>query len=199
MVGVIRVLVLAFIGAIFAACAGAASEDGGADSRVDDPAEQSRRFAELRATEEYQVATQRMEACRAERGYVGNPYAEGVSMPDGSVLKLEPGQPGPPLTGAYLDFRLAQQECQQEAGFEEILQKFGLTSQVQGITPGQLALMNQEELARMRCMEAKGWEIPEPVTLQGSLVFDVHHDNPEDEAAWQTDYSECWFAGDDSP
>jgi hypothetical protein len=164
-----------------------------------DERDASAKFAELRASEQYRAAIDEMEECLAVRGYAGNPYAEGITLPDGTVLQLGPGQPVPPLTGAYLDFRLAQQECQEEAGFEAILQQHGLTSEIQGVSPGQLAAMNEQQVGRMRCMEAKGWEIPEPVTLQGTLVFDVRHDNPEEESAWQADFAECWPAGGDTP
>ena len=185
--------------ALLAACGGERGEQPPEEPHVDEQAEQTRKFAELRASEEYQVATEQITGCLAERGYVGNPYEEGMSVPDGTVLKIGVGDPPPPLTGVYLDFRVVQEECQEAAGFEAVLQKFGLTSGPQGITPERLAEINGTELARMQCMEGKGWDVPEPVTLQGMLVFNIKHDSPEKESAWRIDLALCQPKGGSSP
>ncbi|MEX0784263.1 MAG: hypothetical protein WD557_16605 [Dehalococcoidia bacterium] len=192
-------LCLVTAGLLLACSGGAETPSPDSDDHGDEQAEQSRKAAEMRATEEYQVAVQQITSCLAERGYVGNPHAEGMSMPDGTVLKLGPDNPGQLLRGAYLDYSLAQQDCQERAGFEAILQQHGLTSQREGVSPGQVAAINQQQLAIMRCMKDEGWEIPEPVTLRGLLVFDPKLDSAEDQAAWDSDYATCFTESRDGP
>jgi hypothetical protein len=186
--------------ALLMACGGG-SQNPSSDSEhhVDEQAEQSRKFAELRATEDYQVAVEQIHSCLAEQGYVGNPAAEGATMPDGTVLKIGPDNPGQVLRGAYLDYELTSQACQEMVGFEEILQRHGLTSQREGVSPGQLEAINQQQIALMRCMEGEGWEIPEPVTLRGLLIFDPRLDSAEHQAAWDSDYATCFTERQNGP
>jgi hypothetical protein len=190
---------LAGVGLILACGGGSETPPPDSHDHVDDQAEQSRKVADLRADEEYQVALQRIQSCLEERGYVGNPHTEGTTMPDGTVLKLGPENPGQLLRGAYLDYELARQDCQVVAGLEEILQRHGLTSQREGVSPEQLAAINQQQVARMRCMENEGWAIPEPVTLRGLLMFDPRLDDAEEQAAWDSDYATCFLEARSGP
>jgi hypothetical protein len=176
----------------FALACGASGEPAAGEAPPDDDRdEQSRNFAELRASEEYQRSIEQIRECMSAQGYVGNPYQEGVSFPDGTVLKIGGEQTGFKLTGAYLDYRLAQEKCQQAAGYEAILQRHGMTSGPQGIMPERLQQLNEDRVAVMQCMGEKGWKIPEPVTLQGMFVFEVVHESDEREAAWNVDHAAC--------
>ncbi|MEX0784270.1 MAG: hypothetical protein WD557_16640 [Dehalococcoidia bacterium] len=183
---VLAFLVAAWIGA----CGGNGDEPPGGPTPFDDPTVQGEKFAELRASQEYQAAVEQMETCLSGQGYVGNPYVEGITLSDGTVYKATAGQ-GEQFSGAVLDFRIAQEQCRDQAGFEAVLQNYGLTSKPQGITPERLQQLNEDRVAVMQCMGGKGWEIPEPVTLQGTLVFDVVHDSDEREAAWNVDHAAC--------
>jgi hypothetical protein len=179
--------------ALLMACGGGPqSPSSESEHNVDELDELSRKAAGLRDDEDYQVAVEQIHSCLAEQGYIGNPAAEGATMPDGTVLKIGPDNPGQVLRGAYLDYELASQACQEMVGFEEILQRHGLTSQRQGVSPGQIEAVNQQQIAIMRCMEVQGWEIPEPVTLRGLLMFDPRLENAEDQAAWDSDYATCF-------
>jgi hypothetical protein len=182
--------------ALLAACGGDGPSRPSEPTVFDDPTVQSQKFAELRASSEYQAAIERVASCLADQGIVGDPRKEGALMPDGTLLKVDGGYT---LKGPILDYLVAREKCQQAAGWEEILQRFGLTSEVQGVGPAQLAAQNQQQIALMRCMEAKGWEIPEPVTPQGRLIFDPPLDSAEEQAAWDSDYATCFTAGSSSP
>lgn len=177
--------------ALALACGASGEPASGEAPPFDDRDEQSRNFAELHASEEYQRSIEQIRACMSAQGYVGNPYQEGVSFPDGTVLKIGGEHTGFRLTGAYLAYRLAQEKCQQAAGYEAVLQGHGMTSGPQGITPDRLQQINEDRVAVMQCMSGKGWEIPEPVTLQGMLVFDIVHESEEREAAWNVDHAAC--------
>ncbi len=159
-------------------------------SNADAAATASAEYREMAASPEFQAAQERMKTCMAEEGYVGNPV-EGVVLKDGSLLKMGPGE-GRAVRGAYLQYRVDTERCSEESGFYDVTAKLGHPARplIPSATLGQ---MNTRTINIMRCMEGKGWKLPDPVTLHGMLVLDPTLDTPEDEAAWATDHSECFL------
>ena len=123
-----------------------------------------------------------------DEGYVGDPTATGVTLKDGSLLLYTTGE-GRIITGAYLDYLVAQEACEMTVGFPEIAARHGL---VVGPTDSiHLRQVNERMVMRMACMEAKGWPIPEPVMQGGTLIYDIYREAEEERVAWATDYTQC--------
>ncbi|MGH2607795.1 MAG: hypothetical protein ACRDHF_01790 [Tepidiformaceae bacterium] len=183
----VRSFILLSLGCAFMLGGCGSSEPGASQQPLDEQGEQSSNFQQARESEDYKRAIEQIDACMASQGYVGDPNAEGIVLADGSVFKNGKSYA---VSGAYLDFRIAHEKCQQEAGFEAILQRYGLTSQPQGISPERLRQINEDQVAVMQCMGRNGWEIPEPKTLQGTLIFDIVLEG-ERQAAWNVDHGTC--------
>lgn len=200
-----RVLVLAI--ALLIACVACGGEDNGAagqssaadgDPHTDEAgrADASRRAAEMTASPEYQAARERVQSCLEGLGYVGEPLSgEEIVLPDGRSFRLPgPENPGASLAGPYLRYQIDAERCQEQAGFFEVVERFGFSGRPE-IDPAKLAEMNAAVIAEMQCMEGTGWDIPGSEMLQGMVVFDINHSTPEEEAAWRTDYAKCEQAG----
>ncbi|MEX0784271.1 MAG: hypothetical protein WD557_16645 [Dehalococcoidia bacterium] len=144
------------------------------------------------ASPDYQAARERVQSCLEALGYIGEPnQGEEIIAPDGRTFTMPgPDNPGVSLSGAYLRYQIDAERCQQENGWFEVVQRFGFAGRPE-IDPARLAEMNATAIAEMQCMEAKGWAIPEAEMLQGMVVFEITHERPEQEAAWDADYAAC--------
>jgi hypothetical protein len=196
-----RVLVLGI--ALLLACVACGGEDDGAadqpgavgrDPHTDEAerADASRRAAEMTASPEYQAARERVQRCLEQLGYVGEPLSgQEIVLPDGRSFRIPgPENPAAPLAGPYRRYQIDAERCQEEAGFFEVVERFGFSGRPE-IDPAKLAEMNAAMIAEMQCMEGKGWDIPASEMLQGMVVFDINHATPEEEAAWRSDYATC--------
>lgn len=177
-------LVVSLTAILFVAC--------GSSSNSEDPhgadAQSQSYLDRARQSEEFVAAEEAVKQCMEDKGYVGDPTATGVTLKDGSLLLYTTGE-GRIITGAYLDYLVAQEDCEVTVGFPEIAARHGLV--VGPTDSNNLRQINERMVMRMTCMEAKGWPIPEPVMQGGTLIYDIYREAEEERVAWATDYTQC--------
>ena len=168
--------------AFLAGCGGGGEADGQAT-----PDEASRSFDELERTDSFQAANVRYAECMHQAGYpvVDSRDPEGILLKDGTRLKPEIGQSFA-LKGAYLEYTVDRERCTASSGVGDVMKEAGY-----GPSGPDPTAMNERAARVMRCVELKGWDVPEPVKLaSGLLVFDVQLD-AEQKSAYELDVKVC--------
>jgi hypothetical protein len=152
--------------------------------------ERQARFADLRATSEYQEALKRSRACMEALGYVyeddSHLYYKDGSYEDLTVQKQRS------LTGNWLGYRLDREYCDDSSGATALAVAAGLPPDE--YDPNFIEQSNRQGAALMKCMASKGWQIPEPVRLRnGLLIYDVAPLQSEADAkqSWDIDIKVC--------
>lgn len=96
------------------------------------------------------------------------------------------------VTGNWLEYRIDRERCEDESGITDLRAAWGIPADI--YDPDSIARSNRQGAALMKCMAAKGWQIPEPVRLRnGLLIYDVAPLQAEADAkqAWDTDIKVC--------
>ncbi len=143
---------------------------------------------QARQSPEFAAAEEAVRQCMEAEGYSGDPTVDGVRLNDGSLLLYTTGE-GRIVTGAYLDYLVAQEACEASVGYPEIAARHGLVAGPPD--SNHLRRVNERMVLRMSCMEEKGWPIPEPVMQGGTLIYDIYREAEEERVAWATDYTQC--------
>lgn len=178
-------------GALFVVCIVLASCSGGGgdpfDASTGSMEDNKAAWAKLNESDEFQKASASYEICMNNAGYpiVDSKHPEGILLKDGTRLKPVIGQ-GYVLKGAYLEYTLDREKCEAESGTAEVMKKGGL-----GPSGPDPTGSNEQSVRIMRCVELKGWDIPEPKKLaSGILVFDIDLD-AEAKQAYDIDVHTC--------
>ncbi len=140
-----------------------------------------------RESEDFRHAEELVSLCMDKAGYFGDPYAEGVILADGTLLRL--GEGGRVVTGAYLEYLLVVQSCEASSGYNQVAEEHGLLVGLDD--PERVRTTNERTVKQMACLETRGWAIPTPVTLRGVLVYDKQFESDEERAAWVADWTQC--------
>jgi hypothetical protein len=177
-----RTLLLLLIAATLApACGNASDRETGPDT-------DAQAYSTMRASTEFQQAYENMKSCMLDAGYPEIDSRKGIVLTDGSIIRADSGQ-RLYLTGAYLEYSLASERCEQTSGIARITSQFHLASPT--LDPAVEKRLNENTTREMACMKQKGWAIPEPVTSRGILIFDVSLDSDEERSAYNVDYYAC--------
>lgn len=176
-----RALLLCAALVTLAGCRGSSTPDD-ADHEGYDPAAN----ATMRASPQWAEALARYETCMHEEGYPELSIRKGVVLKDGSVV----GEGGShELKGAYLEYVVSMENCENSSGIAAVSRDFGFANPT--LAPETQKRLNDKAVREMACMETKGWDIPEPVTSRGLLIFDVQIDSEEERTAYNVDFYRC--------
>ena len=139
----------------------------------------------LTATDEFIDARLDTRECIAEAGYPGDPSAEGVTLKDGSVFRSRGGYT---TTAAVLDYLVVRGRCSTQTGLTDLADRAGVNptpdvQRAQGI--------NKALVLQMACMEERGWDIPEPTTLNGFLTYPAPAADGDLLSAYHIDLMRC--------
>ena len=178
-------LLVVMVGTLLACACGSNTAQPGHD---DEESQLRANWPTMTASRDFSEALVRYKACMFEAGYPETDQRVGVLLKDGTVLKPEPGSSFA-LSGAYLQYNLASEECDASSGMNAVRGSHGTADP----TPNPVVLkqLNDQRIREMACMEQKGWDIPEPVTSRGSLIFDVRFESEEQKTAYTVQYYRC--------
>lgn len=137
---------------------------------------------------EWKAAYARHQQCMRDAGYPSIDSCEGVVLKDGTLHKPELGQSFA-YTGAYLEYRVDTERCSAQSGLDAVRQQFGTSDPTPN--PNLIRSRNHYGTLQAACLAQKGWEIPEPVTVKGALVWDVQLDSAEEKDAYSHDQLSC--------
>ena len=139
-------------------------------------------------SDQYKAANERYEACLHAAGYVETDPAVGVILKDGTIHKPEIGDSFE-YSGAYLEYRIDTERCQNESGLYAVRESFGAADPTPN--PNLVRSSNQNNTRQMACLATKGWEIPEPVMLRGFLLWDIQFETEDERLAFYGDQVAC--------
>jgi hypothetical protein len=142
----------------------------------------------MEQSDEFKAAIARFEQCMKGLGYPSVDTREGVLLKDGTVFKPEPGQ-SYPYTGAYLEYRVDTERCSSSSGVDAVRQQFGASDP----TPNTnfIKARNRYGTQQAACLARKGWNMPEPVTVKGAMIWDVQLSSQEEQDAYARDQIAC--------
>ena len=181
----LRVFFVATVSLLLLSCSGGGGDPF--DASTGSPEDNKAAWAELTESDEFQEASARFKTCMNNVGYpvVDSREPEGILLKDGTRHKPVVGQ-GYALKGAYLEYILDKEKCEAESGSAEVMKKAGF-----GPSGPDPTGSNEQSVRIMRCVELKGWDIPEPKKLaSGILVFDIDLD-AEAKQAYDLDNQTC--------
>lgn len=144
-------------------------------------------YATMLANPSYEQVQARYTSCMHEAGYPEVDIRKGIILKDGSVIREGAGPLY--LRGAYLEYALTVEGCEQSTGLSAVRADFGFANPT--LAPGTQKRLNDNVVREMACMEGKGWDIPEPVTSRGLLIFDIQFDSEEQKTAYNVDFYRC--------
>ena len=170
----------------------AASACGSGGSTGNDHAEEGDRVAKnwpaMTASDDFKEAMTRYEECMLSEGYPETDQRIGVVLKDGSIVKPEAGSRYT-LSGAYLEYQISSEGCSDSSGLDAVRVQYDTADPTPN--PAIQKFQNDQHVREMGCMEQKGWDIPEPQTSRGLLIFDVQFDSEEQRSAYNVEYYRC--------
>ncbi len=143
---------------------------------------------ELLATPEYQAAAAAQRACLVARGYQFQSDTV-VVMLDGTVDDLMVAR-GRAVEGAWLDWRINNEQCEDQSGVTALLIGAGLPVGPQAVARG--FPDNALDAAAMDCVASAGLPVPTPKELRGGLkIYDKYSVPTEIRERWTLTRTAC--------